>query len=116
MAGFKERLDEALKKAGLNRNELAKLAGINRAMFTQWCQGKAKIKIENARKLAEILNCDPDWLRGDEKDEIEIKMITRFRNLNFIGKMKAFEYVEDLAMNPKYINTESEDSEVKKLA
>jgi len=115
MAGFKERLDEALKKAGLNRNELAKLAGINRAMFTQWCQGKAKIKIENARKLAEILNCDADWLRGDEIDELEKRLIDRFRNLNHIGKAKAFEYVEDLSENPKY-NKDIEPEENKKLA
>lgn len=102
MAYFKERLEEALAKAGLNKAELAKKSGLNRGMITQWVQGKAMPKIENVRKLAEVLGCDPNWLRGEDIDSGETKLVMDYRKLNDIGKDKANEYVEDLTFNEKY--------------
>lgn len=102
MASFKDRLKIALRKANMNQETLARLTGIRKGLFPQWKSGKAKPKIETARKMAEILGVDANWLRGDDVDESETKLIENYRKLNDLGQEKAFEYVEDLSEQEKY--------------
>lgn len=108
MGSFKERLEEALSNANMNQETLAKLAGIKKGIFPQWKSGRAKPKIETARKMAEVLGCDPDWLRGEDVDPKETKLLKNFKKLNELGKDKANEYIEDLTENEKYTRKEPE--------
>ena len=108
MGSFKERLEEALSKANMNQEMLSLKTNINKGLITQWKNGKAKPKIENARKMAEVLGCDPDWLRGEDVDPKETKLLKNFKKLNELGKDKANEYIEDLTENEKYTKKEPE--------
>ena len=107
MATFKERLELALRNANMNQETLAKLTGIKKGLFPQWKNGKAKPKIETARKMAEILGVDANWLRGDDIDTKETKLVDNYRKLNELGQEKAFDYIEDLTEQEKYTKRNS---------
>ena len=69
------------------------------------------IKHDTIVRLAEILNCTPQYLMGWVDTPIDCNLpldsskealLTSFDKLNPAGQDKAVEYVSDLADNPKY--------------
>jgi transcriptional regulator with XRE-family HTH domain len=48
--------------SGLRQNRIAKLLGIDEAHMSKIVNGFREPSDELRKRLAEILNCDPDWL------------------------------------------------------
>ena len=59
---FGKRLDEARVEAGLNKTELAELAGIERTNISAYIHGRREPELKNVEKLAETLGLNRDWL------------------------------------------------------
>lgn len=63
---FIDRLKEAMLKRNVNATDLANAAGVSVPAATKWVNGPNKPKWESAKKIAKLLDVDPDWLMGGE--------------------------------------------------
>lgn len=115
MATLQERIKERRTEKGFTLLDLAIALGVKEATMQRYESGEIKnVKHETVVKLAEILNCSPQYLMGwvDVPNDLvlynqpltdkEQQLVASFKSLNEIGKIKAVEYVTDLADNPKY--------------
>ena len=114
MATLQERLKERRTEKGYTLLELANILGVKEATVQRYESGEIKnIKHETVVRLAEILNCSPQYLMGwvDFPNDIpslkeltpkKQKLLKKFDALNDSGQNKAIDYVSDLADNPKY--------------
>lgn len=62
MNTLSERIKAQRKNLKLTQGDIAKRIGIARVSYTQWELGETNPKGENLLKLAQVLNCTPDWL------------------------------------------------------
>lgn len=114
MATLQERLKERRTEKGYTLLELANILGVKEATVQRYESGEIKnIKHETVVKLADILNCSPQYLMGwvdipndissfEELTPKKQRLLKRFDSLNTSGQDKAIDYVSDLADNPKY--------------
>ena len=61
---YRLRLKELRQKTDLNQEDMAPLLGISLSTYRTWEQGVARITLENAVKICEILGCTPNDLCG----------------------------------------------------
>lgn len=61
---YKLKLKELRQKTELNQGDIAPLLGISLSTYRKWEQGVARITLENAVKICEILGCTPNDLCG----------------------------------------------------
>src|SRR5438477_3829072 len=66
---FSERFKSALGRSRLQDNEIAGKLGVAPSAISNWRQGLNMAKGKNLRRLAEVLNCRPGWLSGEEDHE-----------------------------------------------
>jgi len=66
---FSERFRAALGKRNFQDNEIAKKVGVEPSAISNWRQGRNMAKGKNLRRLAEVLDCRPGWLSGEETIE-----------------------------------------------
>jgi transcriptional regulator with XRE-family HTH domain len=66
---FSERFRSALRKSNFQDNEIAGKMGVAPSAISNWRQGLNMAKGKNLRRLAEVLNCRPGWLLGEEDIE-----------------------------------------------
>ena len=65
---FSERFKSALRRSNFQDNEIAEKLGVAPSAISNWRQGLNMAKGKNLRRLAELLNCRPGWLLGEEGD------------------------------------------------
>ncbi len=63
---FSERFKSALRKWNFQDNEIARKVGVEPSAISNWRQGRNMAKGKNLRRLAEVLDCRPGWLSGEE--------------------------------------------------
>ncbi len=114
MATLQERIKERRNEQGFTLLDLANILGVKEATVQRYESGEIKnIKHETVVKLADILNCSPQYLMGwvdipNELSPIDVltpkkqALLKNFECLNSSGQDKAIDYVSDLADNPKY--------------
>ncbi len=112
MATIQERIKLRRLEKGFTLLELAERLGVKEATMQRYESGEIKnIKHDTIVRLAEVLNCTPQYLMGwvDTPinctlplDSSKEALLTSFDRLNPAGQDKAVEYVSDLADNPKY--------------
>ena len=66
---FSERFKSALRRSNFQDNEIAEKMGVAPSAISNWRQGLNMAKGKNLRRLAEVLNCRPGWLLGEEDHE-----------------------------------------------
>src|SRR6266702_2493657 len=66
---FSERFKSALGKWNFQDNEIAQKVGVEPSAISNWRQGRNMAKGKNLRRLAEVLNCRPGWLLGEESSD-----------------------------------------------
>src|SRR6267143_2114288 len=66
---FSERFKSALGKWNFQDNEIAEKVGVEPSAISNWRQGRNMAKGKNLRRLAEVLDCRPRWLSGEEGSE-----------------------------------------------
>lgn len=71
---FAERLEYAMKRAGITAAELAKKTGLSPSLISQYLSKKFTAKNDKAYILAEALNVSPTWLMGldDKRDRVTV--------------------------------------------
>lgn len=66
---------EVIKEKGFSNKEVAKLMGVDQNTISRYANGRIKITLENAAKLAAILDCKIDdlytWEEGEKKNGID---------------------------------------------
>lgn len=62
-------INERIKETGLKKMYIAEQMGVNKDTLTNWINGRSMIKLDQAVKLARLLNCNVDDLYIWEKDE-----------------------------------------------
>ncbi|MYL41839.1 helix-turn-helix domain-containing protein [Virgibacillus massiliensis] len=50
-------IDERIKQSGLKKKFIANEMGVNKDTLTNWCKNRSMISLNQAVKLADILNC-----------------------------------------------------------
>ena len=71
--GFARWLQELRKKANLIQPELAELVGVSLITLKRWETGVISPRIEEVKKLCEILGCtETELLNGPQDDKIEL--------------------------------------------
>lgn len=111
---FGDRLKEARLKKGLKQTELSNLVGLTQNAVSNYETKVSFPNIEVLYKLMRTLDVDPNFLFQDEV-KIENNVLTigekdlidQYRNLNSEGQQKAKEYIDDLTINPKYMEQPS---------
>src|SRR5947208_5403082 len=66
---FSERFKSALRRSNFQDNEIAEKMGVAPSAISNWRQGLNMAKGKNLRRLAEVLNCRPGWLLGEEDND-----------------------------------------------
>ena len=66
---FSERFKSALRSSNFQDNEIAEKMGVAPSAISNWRQGLNRAKGKNLRRLAELFNCRPGWLLGEEEHE-----------------------------------------------
>src|SRR2546430_12324551 len=66
---FSERFRAALGRSRFQDNEIAEKLGVAPSAISNWRQGLNMAKGKNLRRLAEVLDCQPGWLLGEEHHE-----------------------------------------------
>ena len=61
---YRLRLKELRQRTNLNQEDMAPLLGISLSTYRTWEQGVARITLENAVKICEIIGCTPNDLCG----------------------------------------------------
>lgn len=61
---YRLRLKELRQRTTLNQEDMAPLLGISLSTYRTWEQGVARITLENAVRICEILGCTPNDLCG----------------------------------------------------
>lgn len=64
MATFKERLGLLRRELGLSLRQLSEISGVNRSTINAYENGRRMPKYENLEALADVFNCDVDYLLG----------------------------------------------------
>ena len=66
---FAKRVTQCREKLDLRQTDCASMMGVSRQHWSGWETGYCKPKDKRLRKMAQILECDPVWLRhGDGSD------------------------------------------------
>lgn len=94
---------------GLSQADIAKEFHIGQTTYSSYENGTRKIPLDLVNDLAYYYNVSPTYLfRGDEdssteaKEKQEKQMLHYFSTLNFYGRTKAIEYLEDISHLRKY--------------
>jgi len=114
-----ERILELMQKKNIKASKLTSDLGLSVSAITDWKKGKSKPSTDAVIKIAEYFNVTTDYLlicKEEERNNLnlldyskeEIRVIKNFQNLNQAGKEKVIEYIEDMLLNPKYINSTEE--------
>lgn len=113
MATIQERIKTRRQEKNKTLAELGEYIGVKEATVQRYESGEIKnIKHEIVVKMADFLECTPQYLMGwvdypNENSNSSLStsadiLLTTFNSLNEAGQDKAIEYVTDLADNPKY--------------
>lgn len=62
MNTLSERIRSRRKDLKMTQGDVAKKIGISRVSYTQWELGETNPNGENLLKVAQVLNCTPDWI------------------------------------------------------
>lgn len=62
-------INERIKETGLKKMYIAEQMGVNKDTLTNWINGRSMIKLDQAVKLARLLNCNVDDLYIWEEDK-----------------------------------------------
>ena len=74
--GFAQQLQALRKKANLIQPELAQLVGVSVITLKRWETGVRTPRIEEIKKLCEVLNCtETELLNGADSQTWELKMV-----------------------------------------
>lgn len=61
-------IEELIKERGLKKKYISKQLGITQDTLTNWMNGRSMPKLDQAVKLAEILNCKLEDIFKEEKE------------------------------------------------
>lgn len=56
----KNKFGDLLKSKGVTQMALAERLGVDQTLVSQWCNGKTRMNVECAVRVARILGCDLD--------------------------------------------------------
>lgn len=59
-----------MNEVGISQRELARKLGVHRNTVVTWIQNQVDPGLKNAYRIAEILNCDPEWLLGEKSNRV----------------------------------------------
>ena len=65
--GIEAQLRQARLNAGINRNEISRLAGVDKAQLSYFVQGKRTLTLKSAEKIAEVLGLELRQVKKDKK-------------------------------------------------
>lgn len=108
VAKFSDRLKSALQEKGLSASELSRLADIDRSLISKYIHGSKNPKIDNVRRIANVLYVSPEWLEGYNVDKtpqpvqlspLENDLILTFRNCDAEDKYLILEFVKNRGGN-----------------
>ena len=112
METIAERIRKGLSIRNMRQTDLVEKTGIGKSSISTYLSGEYEPKQRNIYKIAQALDVSEAWLMGydvpmERKIAVEVtkeeqNLLINFQSLNDTGKFKAFEYVADLADNPKY--------------
>lgn len=84
MSTIGERIRERRKIMGITQAALAEAFGINRVSVTQWELGTTSPEVDKIVKLAQLLDCDPEWLlSGNGSAPVKVNGKASPNNLKF---------------------------------
>lgn len=104
VATFADRLKAIIEEKGLTASELAKLAQIDRSLLSKYLHGLKNPKIENVRRIAQVLFVSPEWLEGYNVEKtpkamqlspLEVDLVVGFRDLSGEDKFYLLEYIKN---------------------
>lgn len=105
---FADRLKSQLQEKGLSSADLSRLTGIDRSLISHYIHGNKFPKIDNVRRIANVLYVCPEWLEGYNVDKtpkpvqlspLENDLILTFRNCNAEEKYLILEFVKNKGGN-----------------
>ena len=104
VSSFAERLKDQLNEKGLSSAELSRLTGIDRSLISHYVHGNKFPKIDNVRRIANVLYVSPEWLEGYNVEKtpnpvqlspLENDLIIDFRSCNAEDKYIILEFVKN---------------------
>lgn len=74
IATVAQRLNEILKIRGMTAAELGRLSSVSGSTICEYCKGVYEPSYERTMLFADILECSPQWLRGEDTPMTEEEM------------------------------------------
>ncbi len=94
---FKSRMEILLAEFGITQADLCKLTGLKSSLISNYCTGKVKPTIENAKAIADAFGLTLDELAGfkpREFTEQEKELLSMFRELGEDDRQEIVDYTE----------------------
>jgi transcriptional regulator with XRE-family HTH domain len=113
MYRFLSEIDKITNERGINRKELAKLAGTSASYITQLYQGKKIINLQLLTRIKKALNIDfkIEIIHSDEKIKKNCRELSAIQNATAVGTRATQMAVNGSYMHGKLIRAKSSKSE-----
>lgn len=82
MKSIGQRIEVLRRQRGLSKNRLAKILGVSHQAVSQWEMGKADPVSDRITKLADVLNCDAQYLLSgctSRHDDFELLLLNALK-------------------------------------
>lgn len=108
-----QKLKDRCKEKGITITSLCLKSTGNKGNLQTWKNNNGHMRSDYLANCADILECSTDYLLGlsdtPERQSQYNPIYSTYNSLNDLGKQKARAYLEDLAVNPKYLSTKPSD-------
>ena len=98
---FRDRLEQAMKYAGMNAAELSKKTGIAPSEISRYRQGRYEPKRKKLYALSLALNVAPSWLTGydleENQESLDMALLSLWALLTPEQKEAVLDYMQYIA-------------------
>ncbi len=95
MESFGERLKKILKIRRITQKDLAKITGLSQSTISFYIANKKSPSVINAKKIADSLNVDLNWLLSGEEYDDERFKVGRITDNDIFSKFKLCKVFEE---------------------
>lgn len=84
MSDIGQRMKQRRKLAGMSQTDLGKIVGVSKVAVSQWENGDTQPNGENLLKMAQALDCPPEWILsgiGNPSEEVTIDGAMRLKGM-----------------------------------
>lgn len=103
MGIFQKRFIQAKEQSGLRWIDIANQSGLDKASISQYKNGVHVPEPDALYRLSKVLHVSMEWLTGADVTVEDSVIVSRYHQLNDVGKSAFIRFLDDLLSDQKYL-------------